>query len=65
LGLVVLDTHEGGAEQLERLVLELRGSGTERWLGESEQSDKWNPCLNAALLPRSRREHAETITAQP
>ena len=39
--------------------------GTERWLGESEQSDKWFPCLIAALMPRSRREHVETITAQP
>jgi Transposase DDE domain len=37
----------------------------ERWLGESEQSDKWFPCLMAALMPRSRREHVETITAQP
>ena len=37
----------------------------ERWLGESEQSDKWIPCLIAAMMPRSRREHVETITAQP
>jgi hypothetical protein len=37
----------------------------ERWLGESEQSDKWNPCLIAAPMPRSRREDVETITAQP
>ena len=39
--------------------------GIKRWLGESEQSDKWIPCLIAALMPRSRREHVETITAQP
>jgi hypothetical protein len=37
----------------------------ERWLGESEQSDKWFPCLKAALMPRSRREYVETITAEP
>ena len=37
----------------------------QRWLGEAEQSDKWNPCLRAALVPRSRRGHVETITAQP
>jgi hypothetical protein len=37
----------------------------QRWLGESEQSDKWFPCLNAALMPRGRREHVETITAEP
>ena len=37
----------------------------ERWLGESGQSDKWNPCLIAALMPRSRRKHVETITAEP
>jgi len=37
----------------------------QRWLGESEQSDKWFPCLIAALLPRSRREHVETITTEP
>src|ERR1700738_1892748 len=35
-----------------------------RWLGESEQSDKWNPCLIAASVPRNRREHVETVTAQ-
>jgi hypothetical protein len=34
-------------------------------LVESEQSDKWTPCLIAAPVPRSRREHVETITAQP
>jgi peptide/nickel transport system permease protein len=38
---------------------------SQRWLGESEQSDKWNPCLRAASVPRSRRGHVETITAQP
>jgi Predicted Permease Membrane Region len=37
----------------------------ERWLGESEQSDKWVPCLIAALLPRSRRDHVETFATQP
>jgi hypothetical protein len=42
-----------------------RSKSTERWLGESEQSDKWFPCLIAALLPRSRREHVETITTEP
>jgi hypothetical protein len=36
-----------------------------RWLGESEQSDKWVPCLIAALLPRSRRDHVETFATQP
>ena len=40
-----------------------RGQSTMRWLGESEQSDKWFPCLKSALMPRSRREHVETITA--
>ena len=40
-------------------------ASVERWLGESEQSDKWFPCLITALLPHSRREHVETITAQP
>ena len=24
----------------------------QRWLGESEHSDKWNPCRRAALMPR-------------
>jgi hypothetical protein len=37
----------------------------QRWLGESEQSDKWVPCLIAALLPRSRRDHVETFATQP
>ena len=37
----------------------------ERWLGESEQSDKCFPCLIAAQVPRSRREHVETFTTQP
>src|SRR5271166_175592 len=39
----------------------------ERWLGESEQSDKWIFCLSAARMPRIRREHVETSTsdAQP
>lgn len=35
----------------------------QRWLGESGLSDKWKPCLIAAPVPRSRREHVETITA--
>src|SRR6202034_3038866 len=39
--------------------------GRKRWLGESEQSDKWVPCLIAALLPRSRRDHVETFATQP
>jgi hypothetical protein len=38
---------------------------TQRWLGESEQSDKWDPCLIAALMPRDRREDVETNTAKP
>ena len=42
-----------------------RTERSERWLGESEQSDKWFPCLIAALVPRSRRVHVETVTAQP
>jgi hypothetical protein len=37
----------------------------QRWLGESEQSDKWFPCLIAALMPRSRRDHVQTITTEP
>jgi hypothetical protein len=44
---------------------QLRGINPKRWLGESEQSDKWFPCLIAALVPRSRREDVETVTAQP
>ena len=40
-------------------------TSAQRWLGESGQSDKWNPCLIAALMPRSRRKHVETITAEP
>jgi hypothetical protein len=43
----------------------LAANRVERWLGESEQSDKWFPCLIAALVPRSRREDVETVTAQP
>ena len=35
------------------------------WLCEFEQSDKWFPCLIGALMPPSRSEHVETITAQP
>src|SRR5271166_1300301 len=39
----------------------------QRWLGESEQSDKWIFCPSAARMPRIRREHVETSTsyAQP
>ena len=33
-----------------------RRGWVQRWLGESDQSDKWDPCLIAALMPRSRRE---------
>jgi hypothetical protein len=54
-----------GAEAREAPVLRFHVDGDQRWLGESEQSDKWFPCLIAALMPRSRREHVETITAQP
>jgi hypothetical protein len=43
----------------------LEDAVSERWLGESEQSDKWVPCLIAALLPRSRRDHVETFATQP
>jgi len=39
------------------------GIGLERWLGESEQSDNWVPCLIAALMPLSRREHADVASA--
>ena len=33
-----------------------RRGWVQRRLGASEQSDKWDPCLIAALMPRSRRE---------
>jgi hypothetical protein len=45
--------------------MNLESGDEQRWLGESERSDKWDPCLIAALMPRSRREHVETIKAQP
>jgi hypothetical protein len=48
----------------QQLVL-IRQLEAERWLGESEQSDKWDPCLIAALMPRDRREDVETNTAKP
>ncbi|HVB82666.1 MAG TPA: RHS repeat-associated core domain-containing protein, partial [Candidatus Binataceae bacterium] len=41
------------------------GANTQSWPGESGQEDKWIFCLTAARLPRIRRAHDETDTAEP
>ena len=38
---------------------------TESWLGESAQRVKWSFCLNAARMPRIRRDHDATDETEP
>jgi hypothetical protein len=34
-------------------------SGPERWLAKFEHWDKWNFCLNSAMMPWNRRDDDE------
>ncbi len=33
--------------------------GTQRWLAKFEHRDKWNFCLNSAIMPLNRRAYDE------